>query len=83
VFIGHIILKREYPELPIVGVGAVIMDDEVILLVRRKQEPRKGQWSLPGGVVKVGESLKEAIKRELLEEVSIQIFIQSPLFDQL
>lgn len=76
-------MKREYPELPIVGVGAVIMDDEVILLVRRKQEPRKGQWSLPGGVVKVGESLKEAIKREILEEVSTQIFIQSPLFDQL
>jgi len=68
-------LKREYPERPIVGVGAVIMDDQVVLMVRRKQEPGKGQWSLPGGVVKVGESLKEAIKRELLEEVSIQIEI--------
>jgi len=53
----------------------VIMDDQVVLMVRRKQEPGKGQWSLPGGVVKVGESLKEAIKRELLEEVSIQIEI--------
>jgi 8-oxo-dGTP diphosphatase len=68
-------LKREYPERPIVGVGAVIMDDQVVLLVRRKQEPGKGQWSLPGGVVNVGESLEEAIKRELLEEVSIQIEI--------
>jgi ADP-ribose pyrophosphatase YjhB (NUDIX family) len=68
-------LKREYPERPIVGVGAVIMDNQEVLLVRRKQEPGKGQWSLPGGVVKVGESLKAAIERELFEEVSIQIEI--------
>jgi 8-oxo-dGTP diphosphatase len=68
-------LKREYPERPIVGVGAVIMDDQVVLLARRKQEPGKGRWSLPGGVVKVGESLKEAVKREVLEEVSIKIEI--------
>jgi ADP-ribose pyrophosphatase YjhB (NUDIX family) len=68
-------LKREYPERPIVGVGAVIMDEEVVLLVRRKQDPGKGQWSLPGGVVKVGESLRDAVKREILEEISIQIEI--------
>jgi len=67
--------KREYPERPIVGVGAVIVDDQAVLLVRRKQEPGRGQWSLPGGVVKVGESLKEAIKREVIEEVSIRIEI--------
>jgi len=68
-------LKREYPEHPIVGVGAVILDEQVVLLARRKKEPGKGQWSLPGGVVKVGESLTEAVKREILEEVSIQIEI--------
>lgn len=67
--------KREYPERPIVGVGAVILEEQEVLLVQRRNEPGKGQWSLPGGVVKVGESLKEGIKRELLEEVSIQIEI--------
>jgi mutator protein MutT len=68
-------MKREYPEQPIVGVGAIIFEGPSILLVKRNQEPGKGQWSLPGGAVEVGETLIEALERELYEEVSIKIEI--------
>ncbi len=68
-------MKREYPEAPIVGVGGVIFQDSTVLLVKRGQEPGKGQWSLPGGVMELGETLTEALKREILEEVSIGIEI--------
>jgi ADP-ribose pyrophosphatase YjhB (NUDIX family) len=68
-------MKREYPEAPIVGVGGVIFKDSSVLLVKRGQEPGKGQWSLPGGVVELGETLTDALKRELLEEVSLEIEI--------
>lgn len=66
-------MRREYPEAPIVGVGGVIFKDSSVLLVKRDQEPGKGQWSLPGGVVELGETLTDALKREMLEEVSINI----------
>ena len=68
-------MKREYPEQPVVGVGAIIFQGESVLLVKRDQEPGKGQWSLPGGVVEVGETLIEALQREIYEEVSIKIEI--------
>jgi len=58
---------REYPERPIVGVGAVVLDDDRVLLVRRGNEPLKGEWSLPGGAVEVGETLETAVAREVLE----------------
>lgn len=66
-------MRREYPDAPIVGVGGVIFKDSSVLLVKRGQEPGKGQWSLPGGVVELGETLTDALKREMLEEVSINI----------
>ena len=66
-------MKREYPEAPIVGVGGVIFKDSSVLLVKRGQEPGKGQWSLPGGAVELGETLTHALKREILEEASINI----------
>lgn len=66
-------MKREYPEHPIVGVSAVILVDKSVLLVRRKQEPAKGQWSLPGGAVELGEGILEALARELQEELSVKI----------
>ena len=66
-------MRREYPEAPIVGVGGVIFKDSSVLLVKRDQEPGKGQRSLPGGVVELGETLTDALKREMLEEVSINI----------
>jgi mutator protein MutT len=68
-------MKREYPEHPIMGVGGVIFHDQSVLLVRRNQEPAIGQWSLPGGAVELGETLDEALKREIQEEVSIKIEI--------
>ena len=66
-------MKREYPEAPIVGVGGVIFRDSSVLLVKRGQEPGKGQWSLPGGAVELGETLTHALKREIIEETSLNI----------
>ncbi|MBW1735261.1 MAG: NUDIX domain-containing protein [Deltaproteobacteria bacterium] len=66
-------MGREYPEYPIVGVSAIIFKDKAVLLVRRGQEPGKGRWSLPGGVVELGEGHLEALERELREELSIKI----------
>ena len=68
-------MKREYPKQAIIGVGAIIFKEESVLLVKRNQQPGKGLWSLPGGVVEVGETLMEALKREIVEEVSITIEI--------
>ena len=65
--------SRQYPERPIVGVGAVIVDDGRVLLVKRKYEPLKGQWSLPGGMVEIGETLETALTREMLEETGLRV----------
>jgi len=66
-------VKREYPESPIVGVGGVIFDGASVLLARRGQEPAKGTWSLPGGAVELGEQVVDALKREIQEEIGIEI----------
>ena len=60
-------MKREYPDAPIVAVAAVVLDGDRILLVKRAGEPGKGRWSIPGGVVKLGERLREAVVREVEE----------------
>lgn len=65
--------RREYPERPIVGVGAVIVDDGKVVLVRRRFEPLAGQWSLPGGSLELGETLKRGAAREALEETGLQV----------
>jgi 8-oxo-dGTP diphosphatase len=65
--------KREYPELPMVGVGGVIIRDGRTLLIRRGSEPLKGEWSIPGGMLEVGETLKEGVTRELLEETGLHV----------
>jgi 8-oxo-dGTP diphosphatase len=66
-------MAREYPETPLVGVGAVIVKDSRVLLVRRALEPLKGHWSLPGGLVEVGESLQAGIIREVREETGLEV----------
>jgi 8-oxo-dGTP diphosphatase len=66
-------MDREFPSTPLVGVGAVIVDQGRVLLVRRGREPLKGQWSLPGGLVEVGESLHAAVVREVEEETGLRV----------
>jgi len=66
-------VQREYPKAPIVGVGAVVVDEGRVLLVRRGSEPLKGKWSLPGGMLEVGESLHQGVVREVEEETGLQV----------
>lgn len=73
---------REFPARPIVGVGAVVLDGDRVLLVRRAQEPLKGEWSLPGGAVEVGETLRAAIVREVREETGLDVDV-GPIVDVL
>ena len=64
---------RQYPERPIVGVGAVILTDGKVVLIKRRYEPLKGEWSLPGGGVEIGETLEAAVAREMLEETGLEV----------
>lgn len=64
---------REYPVVPRVGVGAVVLDGLRVLLVRRGKAPAHGKWSLPGGLVELGETTREAVHREIAEECGLQI----------
>jgi 8-oxo-dGTP diphosphatase len=65
--------SRSYPERPIVGVGAVILIDGKVVLIKRRFEPLAGQWSLPGGTLEVGESLEAGTAREMLEETGLVV----------
>ncbi|HEY3771221.1 MAG TPA: NUDIX hydrolase [Candidatus Angelobacter sp.] len=66
-------MKRDYPDRPIVGVGAVIVDQGRVLLIKRGSPPLLGEWSLPGGVVELGETLRVAAEREALEETGLVV----------
>lgn len=66
-------MAREYPERPVVGVGGVVIDDGRTLLIRRGSEPLRGQWSIPGGTLELGESLEGGVARELLEETGLEV----------
>ncbi len=65
--------SREYPEHPRVGVGTVVLDGDQVLLVKRGRQPALGKWSIPGGLVDLGEATAEAAKREVLEECGIRV----------
>jgi ADP-ribose pyrophosphatase YjhB (NUDIX family) len=66
-------IKREYPDAPRVGVGAVVLHEGRVLLVRRAGRPSTGKWSLPGGLVELGETTAEAVCREIAEECGCEI----------
>jgi 8-oxo-dGTP diphosphatase len=65
--------SREYPSRPVCGVGVVVWKDDSVLLIQRGKAPRLGDWGLPGGVVELGETLREAARREVREECEINI----------
>ncbi|HVA95807.1 MAG TPA: NUDIX hydrolase [Candidatus Dormibacteraeota bacterium] len=65
--------KREYPEHPLVGVGGVVIDAGRALLIRRASPPLQGQWSIPGGMLEVGETLEQGVVRELTEETGLEV----------
>jgi ADP-ribose pyrophosphatase YjhB (NUDIX family)/ketosteroid isomerase-like protein len=66
---------RRYPPRPVVGVGGVIVDDQRVVLIKRKYEPLAGQWSLPGGTLELGESLEAGVAREVFEETGLDVVV--------
>ncbi len=66
-------MKRLYPDRPVIGVGAVIIRDSVILLEKRKNDPGRGKWSIPGGLVELGEDLEQTVIREVKEETGLDV----------
>ena len=66
-------MPREYPDAPVVGVGAVIVKDGRVLLICRGNEPGRGKWSIPGGAVELGETLAQAMAREVREECGLEV----------
>ena len=74
-------MRREYPTQPIVGVGALIVQDGRLVLVKRGVEPDKGRWSIPGGAVELGEEVRDAAVREAKEEcgLDIEIVVDRPM----
>jgi 8-oxo-dGTP diphosphatase len=66
-------MAREFPDAPMVGVGAVVVDRGRVLLVRRGHEPLLGRWSLPGGLLELGEGLEEGVIREVKEETGLDV----------
>ena len=68
-------MEREYPDRPVLGVGGVIFNNEKVLLVVRGKEPGYGRWSIPGGVIELGETIKEGLLREIMEETGLEVEI--------
>ena len=65
--------SREYPERPFFGIGGVVIEHGRALLIRRGSEPLRGEWSIPGGMLELGETLEEGVVRELLEETGLRV----------
>ena len=65
--------SREYPDRPFISVGVIVIHEGMVLLVKRGAEPLKGQWSIPGGALETGETLKQGAAREALEEAGLRV----------
>lgn len=72
--------RLEYPDRPIVGVGAVVIRDGKILLVKRGVAPSKGLWAIPGGSLELGETIQQAAEREIFEETGMEIRAREPIY---
>jgi 8-oxo-dGTP diphosphatase len=72
-------MKREYPDQPLVGVGSIIIEQNRVLLVKRGHAPLAGEWSIPGGVLEVGETLRQAASREAMEETGLTVEVSDLL----
>lgn len=66
-------MKRLYPDQPIVGIGVIIVHEEKIVLIKRSNEPARGKWTIPGGLVDLGEPMENAVIREALEETCLEV----------
>lgn len=66
-------MAREYPEHPIIGVAAIVLRGDDVLLVQRGREPARGLWGLPGGMLELGETVAEGVRREVLEECGVEV----------
>src|ERR1700726_3382200 len=71
--VGSKRMKREFPEIPLVGVGAIIIENARVVLEKRAPPPLQAQWSIPGGVLEVGERVREAAIREAREETGLTV----------
>ena len=71
--------RREYPDRPVVGVGAVVVHEGRVLLVRRGAAPSRGLWAVPGGALELGETLQQGAEREILEETGVAIRAREPI----
>jgi 8-oxo-dGTP diphosphatase len=69
----HARMQREFPEVPCIGVGAIIIENDRVVLVRRARPPLQGEWSIPGGVLEVGELVRDAAVREAREETGLTV----------
>ena len=78
-------MGTEYPSRPVVGVGGVVVRDGRALIVKRAHDPRRGEWSIPGGTVEVGERLTDAVRREMREETGLEVEVGRvlELFDRI
>ena len=70
-------MNREYPSTPMPSVGAVVLKDDRVLLVLRGQEPSRGRWSIPGGVMELGETIQETGRREVREECGVHVEVEN------
>ncbi|MEP6644409.1 MAG: NUDIX hydrolase [Acidobacteriaceae bacterium] len=66
-------MRREYPDAPIAGVGAIVIDHGRVLLIKRGGPPLQGEWSIPGGAMELGETVREAVVREVFEETGLVV----------